>query len=322
LFDACEGSLRAYPAFVATVQEASGVDPRLHLDGILQVATASEEMLEVRHRAIALQSRGVGAQILDRSAVLSLEPSLSSAVCGGLLVAAEGSVDNRRLGRALIAACRNLSVDLDCAAPLSVRCDARRALGVVTAAGFAPAGAVVNAAGAWAAGVAGIPADCLPRVRPVKGQMLAIEIPHGFVRRPLWTSCAYLVPRDDGRLLVGATVEERGFDARVTAGGLAQLLTAALHAAPSLSDFSVSEHWAGLRPATEDGLPYVGRTALDGLFTAAGHYRNGILLAPLTAAAIADAIDGGDAGLPAFSPLRHGATASAGMESPAAGANS
>ena len=176
----------------------------------------------------------------------------------------------------------------------------------------------MNAAGAWAAQVAGIPHDCLPPVRPVKGQMLAVEVPHGFVRRPVWTPGVYLVPRDDGRLLIGATVEERGFDTRVTAGGIAQLLNAALRAAPSLDGFSVSEQWAGLRPATPDGLPYIGATALDGLFTAAGHFRNGILLAPSTATAIAGAMDGLPSELPPFSPLRH---LPARMESHTAGAN-
>jgi glycine oxidase len=127
-----------------------------------------------------------------------------------------------------------------------------------------------------------------------------------------------MVPRDDGRLLIGATVEEHGYDARITAGGLSQLLRGALQAAPSLDDFSVSEQWAGLRPATPDGLPFIGRAGLDGLFTAAGHFRNGILLAPLTATAIVAAIDGQSDALPAFSPLRSNA---AGMESRAAGAN-
>jgi glycine oxidase len=318
LLDACARSLRAYPAFAVAVAAESGVDPRLHVSGIVHAATSDDELRDLERDAIGLRASGVEATSLDRAAALAAEPALSSGVRGGLLIPAEGSVDNRRLGRGLIAACRARGVRIVEGASIAIRCDARRALGVATDDGFAAAGAIVNAAGAWAAGVAGVPDDCLPPVRPVKGQMLAIEVPHGFVRRPVWTPHAYLVPRDDGRLLVGATVEERGFDERVTAGGLAQLLHAALRAAPSLTNFTVSEQWAGLRPATPDGLPYVGRTALDGLFTAAGHYRNGILLAPLTATTIADAIEGRSDVLQAFSPLRDPVDR---MESHAAGAN-
>ena len=318
LLDACARSLRDYPSFAAAVAADSGVDPRLHLSGIVNAATSDDEMRDLERDAVALRALGVDVTVLDRAAALAAEPSLSNGVRGGSLIPAEGSVDNRRLGRALIEACRARGVHIIEAASIAIRCDARRALGVASDDGFAAAGAIVNAAGAWAAAVAGVPGDCLPPVRPVKGQMLAIEVPHGFVRRPVWTPQAYLVPRDDGRLLVGATVEERGFDERVTAGGLAQLLAAALRAAPSLANFTVSEQWAGLRPATPDGLPYVGRTALDGLFTASGHFRNGILLAPLTATAIAEAIEGRSDVLPAFSPLREPVDR---MESRAAGAN-
>jgi glycine oxidase len=319
LFDACERALHAYPEFARNVAEASGIDPRVHLGGIVHVATSDAELQELERRSQTLRARAVTCAILDRTALLSAEPSLSSSACGALLLGAEGSVDNRRLGRALIAACTELGVRLIESKTIAVRCDTRRALGVVSDAGFAPAEAIVNAAGAWAAQLEGVPVQYLPAVRPVKGQMLAIEVPHGFVRRPVWTSDVYLVPRDDGRLLIGATVEEHGFDSRITAGGLSHLLAGALRAAPSLDDFTVSEQWAGLRPATSDGLPYIGRTALDGLFTATGHFRNGILLAPVTATAIADAIEGTDDPFPAFSPSR---AIGSRMESHAAGANS
>jgi glycine oxidase len=121
--------------------------------------------------------------------------------------------------------------------------------------------------------------------------MLALAVPSGFVRRPTWIPGAYLVPRDDGRLLVGATSEYAGFDERVTAQAVHQLLHAGLAAAPSLAAFSLTETWAGLRPGTSDGMPCLGPTPVDGLFLATGHYRNGILLAPVTARLIADSIE-------------------------------
>jgi len=125
------------------------------------------------------------------------------------------------------------------------------------------------------------------------------------VRRVLWVPGAYLVPREDGRLLIGATVEDAGFDARVTAAGMRSLLDAALRALPALGNLAVSETWAGLRPGSPDGLPFIGATALEGYVVASGHYRNGILLTPATAGAVAELLESGSAaGIEAFSPQR------------------
>jgi glycine oxidase len=213
-------------------------------------------------------------------------------VAGGLIVASEGSVDNRRLGRALAAACANRGVAVRGAGAVALECDARRVLGIRTELGFVSARTVVNACGAWAGELGGVPQACRVPVEPVKGQMLALAAPAGLVSRPTWVPGAYLVPRDDGRLLLGATVERSGFDERPTAWGTAELLRAALKAAPGLGGFTVTESWAGLRPGSPDGLPFLGPTPVDGFFVASGHYRNGILLAPATATGLADAIEG------------------------------
>ncbi len=145
-------------------------------------------------------------------------------------------------------------------------------------------------------------------MKPIAGEMLALAVPAGFARGVVWCGDGiYLVPRDDGRLLVGATVLDRGFDVRVTAGGIARLLTGALRARPALwPGFALVETWAGLRPASHDGRPYIGATALDGYFVAGGHYRNGILLAPVTAQAVAALLAGVPApiDLTAFDPRR------------------
>jgi glycine oxidase len=292
LLTLCVGSLAQYPAFVERLRSAGGVDPHLHIDGLVHAAFGEEQFERLRDRARALRSRGVVCDVLERGQTLAAEPWLARNVSGALLVHGEGQVDNRRLGRALVAAGEARGVAIARVSALAVECDDRRVLGVRTDIGFAPAGVVVNACGAWAGQVEGIPASCLPTVEPVKGQMLALQTPIGFVRRVAWVPDAYLVPRDDGRLLVGATEERIGDDTRSTADGIHALLHAALAAAPSLGGFTVSETWAGLRPGTADGRPFIGPAPLEGIFVASGHYRNGILLAPATARLIADCIEG------------------------------
>lgn len=290
----CESSLTMYPAFAESVRDASGVDPHLRLDGILHAAYSGERCEHLRARAAELRNAGHAAEFLSREETLRAEPALGKSVLGALLVHGEGQIDNRRLGRALTAACSARGVSIHTGVrELTLEFDARRVLGVRTDLGYFGADAVINAAGAWAAQLAGVPGECVPEVRPVKGQMLALGIPPGFVRRTTWVPGAYLVPRSDGRLLIGATAEEAD-DVRVTAGGVHALLHAAIEAAPALRDFAVTETWAGLRPATPDERPYLGATAREGYFLATGHYRNGILLAPVTARRLAAAVLDGE----------------------------
>lgn len=298
--DLCAASLAAYPEFVERVREGSGVDPKLRLDGMVNAAFDKKQFEHVAARVRDLRDGGIACELLDRGETLALEPSLGASVLGAAVVRCEGSVDNRRLGRALLSACIARGVLVSQVASIGVECDERRALGVRTDRGFVPASAIVNACGAWAGSLDGVPAAYLPPVFPVKGQMLSLALPDGFVRRPVWVPGAYFVPRDDGRLLVGATVESEGFDTRVTAEGMHALLDAALAAAPSLRGFSIAETWAGLRPGSPDGRPFIGATPLEGFYLATGHFRNGILLAPATATLVADAIAGRRAATEAF----------------------
>ncbi|MGB6987103.1 MAG: glycine oxidase ThiO [Candidatus Aquilonibacter sp.] len=296
LLDLCCASLALYPAFVQRVVEASGVSVELALDGIVEAAFDAARLEALAAFARELSARNVPCEVLDRRAALLTEPALGKHVLGALLIGGQGHVDNRRLGRALLAACRAKGVIVH--APISdvaIECDDRRVLGVRSALGFTPASIVINAAGAWAAQIPGVPRDAVPAVSPVKGQMLALAAPNGFLRHATWVPGAYLVPRTDGRLLIGATVEDAGFDERVTAAAIDALLHAALAAAPSLGAFTVTESWAGLRPATPDGRPLIGPSTIGGLLLATGHYRNGILLAPVTAALIASFVETGDA---------------------------
>jgi glycine oxidase len=297
----CASSLHAYPAFVERVRDAGGIDARLRLEGVLYGAFELGGLRALQEHARALRARGVDCEMLDRASALSAEPWLGAGLIGALLKKGEGHVDNRRLGRALVAACEARGVRIERSFTLEVECDRRRVRGVRTDRGFVGAGCVVNACGAWAAHLAGLPRSCTPPIEPIKGQMIALSVPAGFARRATWVPGAYLVPREDGRLLIGATVESTGFDERVTAEGIHELLHPALAAAPSLGSFTVTESWAGLRPGTPDGLPFLGPTPIEGFFLATGHYRNGILLAPATARLIADTIETG--GSAAFEPF-------------------
>ncbi|MDQ3958531.1 MAG: FAD-dependent oxidoreductase, partial [Actinomycetota bacterium] len=196
-------------------------------------------------------------------------------------------------------------------AAIDVRDD--RVAGVLTeGGGRTPCRWAVIAAGSWSARIGGIPPRSVPRVRPVKGQLIHLsDGPAGApVRRNVRGVDAYLVPRSDGRLVVGATVEERGWDTSVTAGGVHELLRAAYELVPGISELALTETIAGLRPGSPDNAPLIGPTELDGLLLATGHYRNGVLLTPVTADAIAALVSGQPApSIDAFHPTRFASAA-------------
>jgi len=172
----------------------------------------------------------------------------------------------------------------------------------------------VLAAGAWSRDIGGVPRGFLPAVRPIKGQMLALQMDQEapLLRHVVWVPRGYLVPRLDGRLVIGATVEERGFDDRITAGGLLALIEGAWRALPGVEELPVAETWVGFRPGSRDDAPLLGPSGIDGLVIATGHHRNGILLAPVTAQAIAAYVVSGRLpdSLRLFSPERFHAAAS------------
>jgi glycine oxidase len=310
----CRESLAMYPAFADELRERTGVDVRFRRDGTLHVALDDGRLAALAVQADTYRRNGGEVAMLSRSDVLAREPLLARDLAGAVVVENEAQVDNRRLGRALLAACESVGVRFERVDDVALECDARRVRGLRTPHGFMPARTVVNAAGAWAGELSGVPDGVRVPVRPVAGEMLAIALPRNAMRANVWLGHRYLVPRDDGRLLVGATVDERGFDARVTASGLHDLLDAALAVAPALAGFAVVETWAGLRPGSHDGRPYLGPTALEGYVVAAGHFRNGILLAPVTARLIADVVvDGRADGLEPFAPARAAAGSLAGV---------
>jgi glycine oxidase len=288
----------AYTGFVAELEAAAGAATGYRRDGALHVALDRDEAAELRRIHELQRSLGLGAEWLPPRRCRDLEPGLAPAFAGGVHAPGEASVDPRALSAALLAGLAEAGVAVltETAASAAVW-EGGRLAGVRTSHGEElRAGAVVQAAGAWS-GVAGwLPEEARPPVRPVKGQILELRAREGGLpcERIVSSERVYLVPRPDGRLIVGATVEEQAFDATVTAGGVHELLREAYRLLPDVAEMELVEASAALRPGTPDNLPLIGPGAIEGLLLATGHYRNGILLAPITGEAVADLLAGGE----------------------------
>ncbi|RJK97811.1 glycine oxidase ThiO [Vallicoccus soli] len=283
-----------YPSFVAELREAGG-DPAYRESGTLAVALDRgdrDALAEVR----AFQ-RSLGLEVTELSGreCRRLEPMLDPAVRGGTLVAGDHSVDPRRLHAALVAAGGRAGVQVVPRAVAEVRVVDGAVRGAVLDDGaHLAAPVVVVAAGSRSGLLPGLPGAARPDVRPVKGQVLRLRVPPAYrpllsrtVRATVHGADVYLVPREDGELVVGATVEELGWDEQVTAGGVWQLLRDARALLPAVTELAFVEASAGLRPGSRDNAPVIGPAGVEGLVVATGHYRNGILLAPVTADAVA-----------------------------------
>jgi glycine oxidase len=286
-------ALGTYQIFVKELHKRTGIDPYLRIDGVIEVAHDEFAMVRLRERAEALVARGIHAHWFEPAEIRRLEPSLGPATLGASLIEDEGQIDNRHLGSALRAACVDVGARLEeQAGPVALVADAQRVLGVRAGENFVAAETVVNAAGAWAGELQGVPPHVRISLVPVKGQLLAAAMPQPPIKRLLSVPGAYVIPRTDGTVLIGETVEEAGFDVSVDPAATQGLRDAAVRAIPGLAEIPIAETWAGLRPRSPNGRPYIGATALDGYFVAAGHYRNAILLAPATALALANLIEG------------------------------
>jgi glycine oxidase len=283
-----------WPAFAAELQHASGVDVEVRTEGTLVLAQTADDQRELAHRLEFQRRLGLPLEWLSAAATRAREPHLAGKIAGAVFSPQDHQVDNRKLVQALRIAAEAAGVTIREQTPVKeFIVQGGRARGVVLDDGtIAPADVVVLAAGAWSRSIAGLPPDRRPPVRPVKGQMLALRMEPAspLLSHVLWAPGAYLVPRRDGRLIVGATVEEKGFDETVTAGGLLALLDAAWRAIPAVEELPIDEIWVGHRPGSRDDAPVLGPGPLDSLFYATGHHRNGILLAPITADAMAQLV--------------------------------
>jgi glycine oxidase len=281
-------SARAYPDFARELAAAAGmVDVGYAPSGTLLVARDADEAAALeRELELRLRYR-LGVERLRPSDARRLEPGLAPTLRLALDVPEDHAIDPRRLTAALAAALTNAGGELrEHVTATGVRLSGRRVSGVLLADGDAvQADQVVLAAGPWAGDLDGIPAWARVSVRPIKGQILRLHDPAGpgLLGRVIRMGSSYIVPRGDGRYVIGATYEERGFDITVTAGAAFELLRDASELVPGVSELVIDELSAGLRPATPDNLPVIGRSAVPGLHWAAGHRRGGILLAPVTA---------------------------------------
>jgi glycine oxidase len=281
-------SARAWPAFAAELEAESGLAGGYRRCGALHVALDRDEAAELRRRHELMREHELAAEWLAPSAARDLEPGVTPSLAGAVAAPDEATVDPQALVAALQVAVEAAGGEVDAGADVVepvLEGDAIR--GVVTAAGREHrAPAVILATGCWSGALGWLPARARPAVRPVKGQVLTLR-GEPVCERLVVGERVYLVPRDDGRLIVGATVEELGFDLRVTAGGVHELLREAYRIVPDVAELDFVEARAGLRPATADNAPIIGPGALDGLFLATGHFRNGVLQAPVTAEAVA-----------------------------------
>jgi glycine oxidase len=286
-------SQRLWPAFRAQLEAASGREIGYRAEGTLAVALTRDDAERLRFSFEFQRRLDIELAWLSGADARRREPHLRPGIAAAVFSPHDHQVDNRRLSRALAAAFVQAGGDLrEHAAVGASDIDASRVRGVVVDGQRHPADVVVLAAGAWSAALDGLPDAARPPVRPVKGQMLALRMDpeRPILRHVLWAPKGYLVPRADGRLIVGGTVEERGYDQELTAGGVLALLEAAWRALPAIEDLPIDELWVGLRPTSRDDAPILGPTPVEGLVLATGQHRNGILLAPIVAQAVSELI--------------------------------
>lgn len=302
-------SLKLYPEFIAAVEAASGESAGLAREGTLEIFSAPGGAADRDRRIAECLRLGLAAEPVALDTVREWEPAIGRAAGAVAWLPEEGTVEPRSLMSAVAAAAQHRDAEFlsDCGVTGLIR-ERDRCTGVVAGGQEFSASHVVVAAGCFSGGIASENewfAQYAP-TRPVRGQMMALRSDGAGLRRVLRSERGYLVPRRDGRIVAGSTSEEAGFERRVTLAGMRKIFDAALELFPGLAGAEVLETWSGLRPGTPDDLPIIGPTDIEGLLIATGHYRNGILLAPVTAKLVREWITGARGGFDAaaYSPMR------------------
>jgi glycine oxidase len=277
-----KASMALYPDFVARVEEISGQDVGYRAKGTLEALFSRDAARELSTHVALQHGWGLKAEAISAEDARELEPALSPELEAAVLRPDEASVDNRALTHAVLEAARKSGVETFAQHEVQgVWREKERCAGLLLRNDKVEAKWTIIAAGCFSAGIAGV-ATYAP-VRPAKGQMVSLRSERTKIERVLWSDKIYLVPRNDGRILAGATVEYVGFDKKVTAGALEKIISGAIELAPELASGRVEETWAGLRPDSPDHLPILGPADIEGLLLATGHFRSGILLTPITA---------------------------------------
>jgi glycine oxidase len=297
-FRIADRSFDLYPALVDAVQIDSGLHVGYRTAGKLQCALSDTDAASLQRLFESPRAQQYGLELLDGGQARRMEPGLSGAVTRALFVARDHSIDNRMLVQAMAASAETRGARFTVGVPVqNIEIDKSVIRGVRLSSGeLLESEHVVIAGGAWSSAVEGLPRS-LP-VEPVRGQMLCVDARammrrSSLIERVVGTEHCYMIPRSDGRVLVGATVEHVGFEPGPTPAGLAWLIEAAMAVLPGVGDLPILESWAGYRPGTPDDWPIIGADPdVRGLVYATGHYRNGILLAPVTAEAVGAIIDG------------------------------
>jgi glycine oxidase len=291
-----------YPSFAAALRDETGIDVELDTTGTLYLALNEHDQAEIEKRFYWQTQAGLPVELLSATAARELEPCISNRTHGALFFPKDIQVENRRLLSALASSCRNQGVTTITDTNVgSLITSGRRVSGVQTDRGAISCATVVIAAGTWSSFIQHAP---LAPIEPVRGQMVCLEAKPQLARHVIFSPRGYIVPRHDGRLLAGSTSEHAGFAKSVTAGGISYILANAQEISPNIADLPIVDTWSGLRPCSADGLPVLGPCdEIDGLFYATGHYRNGILLAPVTGELISAAIIEGRTS-PLLTPFR------------------
>jgi len=290
--DLCLRSRGMYPAFVDELQKLSGINVRYLSCGALVVAITDAEAQAMEATVAWHRAVGLRAELLSQAEISRIEPRLSSQIVLAIHFPDDHQVDNRLLVRAVSLAAARAGAQLRTAEVRGVVADHGRAVGVDLDGEVLRSDAVVVAAGSWSSLLAGLNLD-VRVVRPVRGQMVRLQSQLSLLQRIVIGPNAVLVPRIDGQVIAGTTLEFAGFEKQVTASAISNILRGAIELCPALADAPIQELWSGLRPHTDDGLPIIGPGPMAGLFLATGHYRDGILLAPITAKLITELILGG-----------------------------
>lgn len=295
-FRFCCESRDLYPAFSDELLSETGIDIELDRAGTLSIAFTNEDVVRLRQRYEWQKAAGLNVELFSATDVRRAEPFISPDVLEGLNFPGDWQVDNRKLCEALRSYCEINGITVSENIPaVQVLFENGRVSGVETKNGSLYAGEVILAAGAWTSQLMPPEANIKVNIEPIRGQMIGLHTAKRLFERVVYSANGYIVPRRNGRILAGSTTEKVGYDDSTTDDAASALFTMACGISPSFVNLEIADRWAGLRPRTADGLPVIGRIeGIDGMYLAAGHYRNGILLAPMTARMAAAELMGAD----------------------------